>query len=339
MSLSIFIETCLAGKNLSVGEASSALDVIMTGRASDVQIAALLVALRAKGETAEEIQGFAEMMRQRSVKIALDDKNAIDLCGTGGDGTGTFNISTTAAFIAAGAGITVAKHGNRSVSSRSGSADVLRSLGVNIECSAARTGECLNSIGIGFLFAPLYHPAMKHAAKARNELGTRSIFNILGPITNPAQVKYQVVGVHDRSVAEKILLTLKNLGAERAVTLHAQDGADEVTLSGSTNLFEHSTGKGMSSYEVSAHSFGLPRALPGVLSGGTAAENAKTLTSILGGEHGPRRDAAVANAALGIYIAGKASTLIEARERAEEAIDSSLAMKKLEQLREYTNWP
>ncbi|HCA79084.1 MAG TPA: anthranilate phosphoribosyltransferase [Bacteroidetes bacterium] len=339
MTLSIFIETCLAGKNLSVVEASKALDVIMTGQASDVQIAALLVALRAKGETAEEIQGFAETMREHSVKITIDDKNAIDLCGTGGDGTGTFNISTTAAFIAAGAGVTVAKHGNRSVSSMSGSADVLRSLGVNIECSAMRTGECLNSIGIGFLFAPLYHPAMKHAAKARSELGTRSIFNILGPITNPARVKYQVVGAHDKIVAEKILLTLKNLGAERAVTLHAQDGADEVTLSGSTNLFEHSTGKGISSYEVSAHSFGLPPAPRGVLSGGTASENAKILTSILGGEHGPRRDAAVANAALGIYVAGKAATLIEARVRAEEAIDSSAAMKKLDQLREYTNRP
>lgn len=339
MSLIIYIEKCIAGENLTVDEASRALDCIMTGQASDVQIAALLVALRAKGETLEEIEGFAETMRGHSIKITLDDKNAIDLCGTGGDGTGTFNISTTAAFIAAGAGVTVAKHGNRSVSSRSGSADVLRSLGVNIECPAARTRDCLNSVGIGFLFAPLYHPAMKHAAKARAELGTRSIFNILGPITNPAQVKYQVVGVHDGAVAERLLLTLRNLGAERAVTLHAQDGADEVTLSGSTNLFEFSRGKEVSRYEVDAHSFGLQSAPREVLSGGTPEENASILVSILRGDRGPRRDVAVANAALGIYVAGKAHTLSEAREKAEEAVDSTRAMKKLEQLREYTNRP
>jgi anthranilate phosphoribosyltransferase len=339
MSLTICIEKCIARENLSVDEASKALEVIMTGEASDVQIAALLVALRAKGETPQEIQGFAETMRAHSVKIRLDDEKAIDLCGTGGDRSGTFNISTTSAFIAAGAGVTVAKHGNRSVSSRSGSADVLRSLGVNIECTAERTKECLNSIGIGFLFAPLYHPAMKYASKARSELGTRSIFNILGPITNPAQVKYQVVGVHDRTVAERLLLTLKNLGAERAVTLHAQDGTDEVTLSGSTSLFEFGPGMEVTGYEVGAHSFGLPSGPRGALIGGTAEENAAILASILHGERGPRRDVAVANAALGIYVAGKAPGLMEAREKAEEAIDSARAMKKLEQLREHTNRP
>jgi anthranilate phosphoribosyltransferase len=337
MSLNIYIEKCMAGEHLSVDEASKALDIIMTGQASDIQIAALLVALRTKGETLDEILGFAGTMREHSVKIALDDKNAIDLCGTGGDGSGTFNISTTAAFIAAGAGVTVAKHGNRSVSSQSGSADVLRALGVNIECPADRTKESLNEIGIGFLFAPLYHPAMKHAAKARAGLGTKSIFNLLGPITNPAQVRYQVVGVHDRAVAERLVLALRGLGAKRAVTLHARDGADEVTLSGLTDLYELSSGHEVSTYEVSARSFGLESVPRGDLSGGTAEENASTLLGILRGERGPRRDVAVANAALGIYVAGRAHDFVEAREMAEGAIDSTMALRKLEQLREYTN--
>jgi anthranilate phosphoribosyltransferase len=337
MSLNIYIEKCMAGENLSDEEASRALEVIMTGQASDIQIAALLVALRTKGETLDEILGFAATMREHSVKITLDDENAIDLCGTGGDGTGTFNISTTAAFIAAGAGVTVAKHGNRSVSSRSGSADVLRALGVNIDCTAERTRETLNAIGIGFLFAPLYHPAARHAAKARAGLGTKSIFNLLGPITNPAQVKHQVVGAHDRTIAERLVLALRRLGAKRAVTLHARDGADEVTLSGLTDLFELSSGQGVSTYEVSAGSFGLCAAPPSSLGGGTAEENASTLLSILRGERGPRRDVSVANAALGIYVAGKARDFVEAREIAEGAIDSSMALKKLEQLRESTN--
>jgi anthranilate phosphoribosyltransferase len=337
MSLNIYVEKCMAGENLTVMEASQALHLIMTGQASDIQIAGLLVALRTKGEVLDEILGFANTMREHSVKITLDDEHAIDLCGTGGDGSGTFNISTTAAFIAAGAGVTVAKHGNRSVSSRCGSADVLRALGVNIECSADRTRDQLNEIGIGFLFAPLYHPAMKHAAKARAGLGTKSIFNLLGPITNPAQVRHQVVGVHDRSVAERLLLALRGLGARRAITLHAQDGADEVTLSGVTDLYELSSGQEVSTYEVNARTFGLDSAPNGVLEGGTAEENAGTLLSILRGERGPRRDVAVANAALGIYVAGKADDLAEAREKATEAIDSGMALKKLERLREATN--
>jgi anthranilate phosphoribosyltransferase len=189
------IEKCLSGKHLTVDEASSALDTIMTGQATDSQIAGLLIALRAKGETVDELVGFARTMREHSVKVSIEDPDAIDMCGTGGDCSGTFNISTVASFVAAGAGVTVAKHGNRSVSSQSGSADVLTALGVNIQCSPETVQACINRIGIGFLFAPLYHPAMRYAAKPRTELGVRSIFNIVGPLTNPAGVKRQLIGI------------------------------------------------------------------------------------------------------------------------------------------------
>jgi len=339
MSLKPYLDKCLSGESLTSEEAAHALETIMTGAASDVQTAALLVALRCRGETVEEIEGFARTMRNHAVTVHVEDTHAIDVCGTGGDGTGTFNISTTAAFIAAGAGVTVAKHGNRSISSKSGSADVLRALGINVECSPARTAEALHAIGIGFLFAPLYHPSMKHVAKVRAELATKTIFNILGPLTNPARVQYQVIGANDKAVASKMIAVLKNLGSKRALTFHSRDGADEVTLTGEADVFELLPEGRTSTYTASPSAFAFENVPPDSLAGGTAEENAGILLSILQGERSPRRDVAVANAALGLYVAGKAADLREARVLAEDSIDSLRAIGKLERLKELTNRP
>ena len=251
------IEKCLSGEHLTIAEASNALDTIMTGKATDCQIAGLMIALRAKGETVDELVGFARTMRDHSVKISIEDPNAIDMCGTGGDCLGTFNISTIASLVAAGAGVTVAKHGNRSVSSQCGSADVLTALGVNVQCSVETTQACINRIGIGFLFAPQYHPAMKYAAKPRVELGVRSFFNILGPLTNPAGVKRQLIGTYHPQAMHLLAGALQKLSADKACVVHSDDGMDEVTLSGGTKVQEVNGNEQLREYHLQPKDFGF----------------------------------------------------------------------------------
>ena len=326
------IEKCLSGTDLTVEESSIALDMILTGQATEAQIGGLLVALRAKGETVNELVGFAQILRDRGVRIKIDDPDAIDMCGTGGDGLGTFNISTVSSFIVAGAGVTVAKHGNRSVTSQSGSADVLTALGVNVQCSPETVQDCINRIGIGFLFAPMFHPAMKHVAKPRMELGVRSIFNMLGPLINPAGVSRQLIGAYHPIAMRLLAGALRELGAVKACIVHSDDGMDEVTLSGSTGILEVNGMGELSAYKVDPTDFGLPLSALDSIQGGDKEANATIALSILSGEASPGRDVVVANAAMGLYVAGKAVTLPEGKDMAVESIDSGRAMEKLQYL-------
>ena len=332
-----FIEKVIEGHDLTSDEAAAALEQIMTGNATDVQIAALLAGLRAKGETVGEIVGFARTMRQHSVKVRATDPDAIDMCGTGGDGKGTFNISTVASFVVAGAGVTVAKHGNRSVSSRSGSADLLEALGVKILIAPERVEQCLNEVGLAFLFAPTFHPAMKSAAKARSEMGVRTIFNILGPLTNPAGVKRQVVGTYSPAVQQKLAEAVRALSSERTCVVHSESGLDEVSVSGQTRVYEVSGASELREYSLSAESFGLSDAGGNGMSGGTPVENAEIARRVLEGGPGPARDVVIANAALGIYVSGRSMDLEDASARAREALDSRRALGVLRKLVEFTN--
>ena len=331
-----FIEKCLAGHDLTTDEASAALELIMTNQATESQIAGLLVALRAKGETIDELVGFARTMRERVVKVKVEDPDAIDMCGTGGDGRSTFNISTVASFVVAGAGVTVAKHGNRSVSSKSGSADILKALGVKIDLSPADVERCINEVGIGFLFAPLFHPAMKYAAKTRTELGIRTIFNVLGPITNPAGVSKQLIGTFREDVAGNLAGALKRLNTGKACVVHSKDGMDEVAVSGKTNVREVEGDLPIRNYDISAGHFGLGEQPASAARGGTPEENAAIAISILSSEQPPGRGVVLANAALGIYVAGKASNLRDASAMAAESIDSGRALNALRGLAEYS---
>jgi anthranilate phosphoribosyltransferase len=326
------IEKCLSGSDLTVEESSLALDMILTGKATEAQIGGLLVALRAKGETVNELVGFAQILRERGVRMNIDDPDAIDMCGTGGDGLGTFNISTVSSFVVAGAGVTVAKHGNKSVTSKSGSADVLTALGVNVQCSSETVQTCINRIGIGFLFAPLFHPAMKHVAKTRMELGVRSIFNMLGPLINPAGVRRQLIGTYHPIAMHLLAGALRELGAIKACIVHSDDGMDEVTLSGSTGILEVNGGGEISAYKIDPIDFGLPQRSIESIQGGNKEINAAIAVSVLQGEASPARDVVVANAAMGLYVAGKAATLSEGKDMAVESIDSGRAMGKLNQL-------
>jgi anthranilate phosphoribosyltransferase len=330
-----FIEKCLAREDLTVNEASQALELIMTNQATDAQIAGLLVALRAKGETEDEMVGFVRTMRDHAVKIQVDDPDAIDMCGTGGDGLGTFNISTVSALVCAGAGVTVAKHGNKSVSSKCGSADVLTALGVNVQMKPDRVEACINQVGIGFLFAPLFHPAMKYAARPRQEMGVRTIFNVVGPMTNPAGVRRQVVGTFHPAIAGKIAGALRKMDARRAFVVHAEDGMDEVSLDGLTHVHEVVGNEVLSRYPVEAEHFGLLHVGREATRGGGPEENAAIARSILGGEPAPGRDVVIANAAMGIHVAGKAGDLREAAAMAAESIDSGRALNALKHLVEF----
>jgi len=334
-----YIEKCLTGGNLTSEEAAAALDLIMTGQATDIQIAGLIVALRAKGETVDEIVGFVKTMRAHAITIAVDDPDAIDMCGTGGDGRGTFNISTVASLVAAGAGVTVAKHGNRSVSSRSGSADLLMALGVNIQVPPARVQECVNSIGVGFLFAPLFHPAMKYAGKPRSELGVRTIFNILGPMTNPALVRRQLLGTFNKEIAPKLAAVLQRLDARKVLVVHSADGMDEISIAAATTGFEAEPGKSVAERTIQPRDFGLQNGTATDMLGGSAEENARIAKDVLDGHKTRARDVVIANAAAGIYVAGKASSLAEGATKATESIDSGKARQSLSRLIDLTNRP
>jgi anthranilate phosphoribosyltransferase len=335
MSLKYHIEKTLCGEDLTTAEAARALELIMTDQVTEAQIAGLLISLRAKGESVDEVVGFAQTMRDHAVHIRAEDPDAIDMCGTGGDGLGTFNISTVATFVAAGTGVTVAKHGNKAVSSASGSADVLQALGVNILLAPEKVEACLNTVGVGFLFAPLFHPAMKSAAKTRKDLGTHTIFNMVGPITNPAGVKRQLIGAHHITVASRLAGALAILRTDRACVIHSENGMDEVSLSGNTSVVEVIEER-IRTYSVGPEQFGLRNLNGASMRGGDSMENAKGAIRILEGEKSPHRDVVVANAAFGIYVAGKAATLADGTLMAEDSIDSGRACDVLRNLIDFS---
>ena len=328
-----------AGQNLTRREAEAAMEELLTGRAGDAQIVSLLAALRAKGETVDELVGFATAMRRHAQPVfdsgRRPDGALVDTCGTGGDAKGTFNVSTAAAFVVAGAGVRVAKHGNRSFSSRCGSADVLEALGVNLEVPPERVGAAIEQVGIGFLFAPAVHTAMKHAAAARRQLGGRTVFNLLGPLTNPAGASAQVLGVPAARLTELLARALAELGVERAFVVHGADGLDEISLSSETHVAEVRHGQ-VRSYRVAPEDFGLRRAPLETLAGGSATENARIITRVLGGEPGSRRDIVLANAAAALVAAGRAGNFREGARVAAQSIDSGAAREKLEQLIAFT---
>jgi anthranilate phosphoribosyltransferase len=328
----------VAKTDLTEAEAEAVMREIMQGEATDAQIAAYITALRMKGETVEEITGSARVMREKAVPIKLDAKFQIDTCGTGGDMAHTFNISTTVAFVVAGAGVTVAKHGNRSVSSKSGSADVLQALGVNIEIPSHRVEECLKEVGIGFLFAPMMHLAMKYAIGPRREVGIRTIFNVLGPLTNPAKVTSQIMGVYAAELTSTLAWALGKLGAHHAFVVHGMDGLDEITITGKTKVSEFRDGKVTDSL-IHPSDFGIPCGKVEDLKGGDAKENAEITVDILNGQKGPRRDIVLLNAAAGLFASGQAVDFSEGIKHAADAIDSGAACKKLIQLRAFTNRP
>jgi len=324
------------GEDLSQDEAAATMNEIMSGEATSAQIACFITALRLKGETVDEITGCAKIMREKVTRIEAKADLLVDTCGTGGDGAHTFNISTTAAFVGAGAGLHIAKHGNRSVSSQCGSADVLKALGVNIEADAELVARCVDEVGIGFLFAPMLHPAMKYAIGPRREIGIRTIFNILGPLTNPAGAKVQVLGVYDAALTETLANVLKNLGSEHVFVVHGVDGLDEITITDKTYVSQLVDGQ-VRSLIIDPESFGITKADISSLVGGTDEENAQITLNILKGEKGPKRDIVLLNSAAVIRAGGKAANLIEGIQAAAESIDSGAALEKLELLKEATN--
>jgi anthranilate phosphoribosyltransferase len=318
------------GETLSRDEAAHAFDVMMSGEATPAQMGGLLMALRLRGETIEEITGAVTTMRAKMTRVEAP-ADAIDVVGTGGDAAGSYNISTCAAFIVAGAGVPVAKHGNRALSSRSGAADVLGALGVKIELSPEEIGRCIREAGIGFMFAPAHHPAMKHVGPTRVELGTRTIFNLLGPLSNPAGVRRLMVGVFARPWIEPLAHVLEALGAERAWVVHGSDGLDEITTSGPTYVAELKSGK-VRTFTVAPGEVGLKQAGSRDLKGGDAEHNAKALREVLDGKPGPFRDVALLNAAAALVVAGKAEQLAAAVELAQKSLDSGEAKKRLDRL-------
>ncbi|TFH02431.1 MAG: anthranilate phosphoribosyltransferase [Calditrichales bacterium] len=331
--LNIELEQIIAQKDLSFQEARNIMLEVMGGEVNHAHIAALLVALRIKGATHTEVAGFATAMREKSIKVDFSDQNMVDVCGTGGDHSGTFNISTAAAFVVAGAGIKVAKHGNRSITSKSGSADVLRELGVDINMKKEDSAAALQSIGITFLFAPDYHPAMKYVAPVRRDLGIKTIFNILGPLTNPAGTRRQLIGTFDRQTARLMCDAAAMLDMEKVSFICTADKYDEILLSEPTDVFEYSKDQGIRHYTVSHQSFGLPVVSLKDIQGGTPENNAVILSRVLSGEE---KDAAyfvtVANAAMALLTAGYSDDLSVCTAAAEDSVLSGNAMKKLEQL-------
>ncbi|MGB9204436.1 MAG: anthranilate phosphoribosyltransferase [Terriglobales bacterium] len=333
-------------QSLSREEARAVMSQVLAGQCSDAQIAALLVALHMKGETVEEIVGFAEAIRAAAVPLDLHANSVldasgtgrdalVDTCGTGGDASGTFNISTTTAFVVAGAGVRVAKHGNRSVTSKCGSADVMEALGVNINLPAARIAACLEEVGIAFLFAPAMHSAMKYVQTARRDLHLRTVFNLLGPLTNPARATCQVVGVYSADLVEKLAEALSMLGLHRALVVHGSDGLDEITITGSTRVGEVRDGQ-VHTYEVTPEEFGLQRATLEDIAGGDAAHNATLIREVLTGKRSARRDVVLLNAAAALVAAGRANHLRDAVPMAAHAIDSGAAFAKLQALVAFT---
>jgi anthranilate phosphoribosyltransferase len=329
-------------RDLTRIESAAAMEAIMSGAATNAQIAAFLVALRLKGETVEELIGLAQVMRQKAVTVRVpaadlvaatgtDREMLIDTCGTGGDASGTFNVSTATAFVVAGAGLKVAKHGNRSVSSLCGSADVVETLGIKLELTPAHVGRCVDEVGIGFLYAPLLHTAMKHVMVARREIGVRTVFNMLGPLTNPAGANAQVIGVYARALTEPLARVLAELGTIRAFVVHGADGLDEISNTGESHVAEVHEGV-VRTAVVRPEDFGMPHADIRDLQGGDRAENAAIIRRLLDGERGPRRDIVLMNAAAALVVGGRARDLKEGVELAAHAVDEGAARAKLEAL-------
>ncbi|MBN3038867.1 MAG: anthranilate phosphoribosyltransferase [Candidatus Omnitrophica bacterium] len=323
-------------EDLSKEMVHQAMEEIMTGVATGAQIAAFLVALRLKGETVEEITSCAEIMRRHVNKIKSEQEFLLDTCGTGGDRAGTFNISTISGLVAAGAGIAVAKHGNKSVSSKCGSADLLKELGVKVDIAPQKIEQCLKEVGFGFLFAPALHPAMKYATPVRREMGIRTIFNVLGPLTNPAAAKFQLLGVFSAQLTPVLAEVLKNLGSKHVLVVHGADGLDEITTTGNTQVSELKDGR-IETYQLDPQKLGVNIARGQDLKGGDPAFNAKLTYRILKGEKGPERDIVVLNSGCAIYAVDKASSIEEGMALACESIDSGKALAKLEQLKKFTN--
>ncbi|MBI4425524.1 MAG: anthranilate phosphoribosyltransferase [Elusimicrobia bacterium] len=330
------LKRLLEGSRLSRGEARSAMDGLMEGSATPGQIGAFLAALKVRGETEEELAGFAEAMRARAIRVSIDRRPLLDTCGTGGDGAGTFNISTAAAFVAAGAGAAVAKHGNRSVSSRCGSADVLEALGVKPDPDPALANRCVSEAGLCFLFAPAFHPATRHVAPVRRELGVRTVFNLLGPLANPAGATRQLMGVYDGRLLAAIATALRALGTEEAMVVAAADGLDELSPSAPTRVAHLKDGR-IREYEVTPESAGVARQPEGACKGGDAAENARILREVLEGRPGPAREAVRLNAAAALVVTGLAEDLRTGAVLAGRSIDSGKALKSLETLKLLTN--
>ena len=325
------LEQLLEGNDLSNDRAFDVMLSIMSGKFNDAQIAGFLMALRAKGETVDEIAGFANAMREKMVSVPLAS-SAIDMCGTGGDARGTFNISTAASFVVAGAGVKVAKHGNRSMTSQSGSADVLQSLGIAIDNSLENSVENIENIGLGFLFAPAYHPAMKHAIGARKSLAVRTVFNILGPLCNPANVKAQAMGIFHPDLTEVQVTVLKVLGSTDVMVFHGRDGLDEISTTTTTKISQMRNGGIVNTFEFDATDLGISQVTLFDLQGGKPEENAGIIEAIIKGETGPKRDIVLLNAAAGIVVGGKAQTLEEGFKLASESVNSGAALHVLNQL-------
>lgn len=347
MTITEAIKKVVDRQDLRVGEAELVLEEIMSGQCTDAQIASLLTALRMKGETVDELTGFARVMRRRAARVAprssvtadmsgTEREALIDTCGTGGDVSGSFNISTATAFVVAGCGLRVAKHGNRSVSSQCGSADVMEALGVKIELKPERIARCIDEVGIGFLHAPLLHEAMKYVALARRQMGIRTIFNMLGPLTNPAGANTQVIGVYAAHLTDLLAQVLNELGTTRALVVHGGDGLDEITITGESKVSELNLGR-LSAYTIRPEDFGLKRATLREIQGGDAAENSRIILEVLGGARNPRRDVVLLNAAAALVASSKANDFAEGVRLAAESIDNGSAMAKLEQLVRFTN--
>lgn len=331
------LEQIIEGKSLTEKQAHNMMNHLMDGEYTQAQIGAILVALRIKGETVDEITGCAKVMREKALNVSLPKKNVIDTCGTGGDGGLTYNVSTASSFILAAAGMLVAKHGNRSVSSNCGSADVLEKLGAKINLPPAKVQKCIEEIGIGYMFAPTFHTAMKHAIGPRRELKIRTIFNMLGPLTNPAKVKYQVIGVFDESLTNMFAQVLKKMGSKRALIVHGLDGMDEITLCDKTKVSELKKDGSIVDYTINPKDYGLTMCEIDALAGGDSVHNARIILDLFNGKLGARRDLLCLNAGAALYIADKAASIQEGITLACEIIDSGKAKQKLSDFIRVTN--
>jgi anthranilate phosphoribosyltransferase len=336
MNIREAIEKLVNRVNLSEADTVDVMGQIMTGEATPLQVAAFLTALRMKGETVAEITGAARVMRDKAHRVKVGAATVLDTCGTGGDQKGTFNISTTSAFVVAGAGVTVAKHGNRAVSSQAGSADVLSALGVKVDAPKERVEACIEQIGIGFLFAPLLHEAMKYAVQPRREIGIRTIFNLLGPLTNPAMANCQLIGLYSGELVAAIAHVLKNLGSVRAMVVHGLEGLDEISLCGPTRVAELRGGE-VSEYRIEPEELGLKRCPLADLHGGSADQSAMIVRAVLDGDKGAARDVVLLNSGAALYVSGTAPSIADGMRLSAESIDSGKARRKLDDLVRMTN--
>jgi len=328
-----YLQILARGEFLSADQAMDAMHIMMQGTADPIEIAGLLMGMRARGESVQELTAFTRVMREYFVPVSYHHPNVIDVCGTGGDSSHTFNISTAAALVCAGAGVPVAKHGNRSVSSKSGSADVLEALGVNVDLNAEGIAACIEKVGIGFIFARHYHPAMRHVMPVRSKLRVRTAFNILGPLCNPAAVQRQVIGAFNLETAHIIASIMYNLGAEHVLTLHSDDGLDEASIAAPTTIVEYRlTDQYPKTYQISPSDYGLSHAELSTLIGGDAHQNASMIRSVLSGDRGPCRDVVVLNSGLGLWVSGLYSSMDESILAAQESIDSGAAHERLQKL-------